>query len=373
METKASYFVIILAAGYATRLRPLSDKIPKPLIDINGKRIISRIISNFREAGFTKFCIVLGYKKEVIKREVLKNKDIEILFVEQKHIIGMADAILLSINHITQNVDSITNFFITAADIVFSKNRIIKMFNLYENSNADIVLSLMKSHDIEIAKAHGNVKISNDSDVVNDTDPTRGLIITDIIEKPKAHQILSVYYSLPLYLVNQKIVSYLETIKISKRGEKEFQDAIKKAIIQGDKIRGINIIKHLITHSNIGQYHLTNLKDIIKMNKRFLKGVVSEKIKNESIKINEPVRVNHDIIIDNNVLLGPYVMIGKNCKIGKHSKLSNVILFDKADIGNYCELNWCILDENVTLSDKSCLKDCFITKNEKKQLEIINF
>lgn len=373
MEPKSSYFVIILAAGYATRLRPLSDKIPKPLIDINGKRIISRIISNFKEAGFTKFCIVLGYKKEAIKREVLKNKDLEILFVEQKHIIGMADAILSSIDHITQNVENITNFFITAVDILFSKNKIIKIFNLYKNSKADIVLSLMKSHDIEIAKGHGNVEISKDSDVVNDTDPTHGLIITDIIEKPKAHQILSEYYSLPLYLVNQKLVSNLEIIKISKRGEKEFQDAIKKAIIQGDKIRGINIIKHLITHNNIGQYHLTNLKDLIRMNKRFLKGLVGEKIKNESIKIIEPVRVNHDIIIGNNVLLGPYVIIGKNCKIGKYSKLSNVILFDKADIGNYCELNWCILDENVTLSDNSCVKDCFITKNEKKQLEIINF
>jgi len=373
MESKASYFVIILAAGYATRLRPLSDKITKPLININGKSIISRIISNFREAGFTKFCIVLGYKKEAIKKEVLKNKDLEILFVEQKHPIGMADAILLSMNHIKQNVENITNFFITAADILFSKNKIIKIFNLYKNTKAEIILSLMKSHDIEIAKGHGNVEISKDSDVVNDTDPTHGLIITDIIEKPKAQEILSEYYSLPLYLVNQKIINYLETIEISKRGEKEFQDAIKKAIIQGDKIRGINIIKHLITHNSIGQYHLTNLKDIIKMNNRFLQDLTSDEFKNESIKIVEPVRVNHDFIIDNNVLLGPYVIVGKNCKIGNHSKLSNVILFDKVDIGNYCELNWCILDENVMLSDNSCLKDCFITKNEKKQLEIINF
>ncbi|MFX1574107.1 MAG: sugar phosphate nucleotidyltransferase [Promethearchaeota archaeon] len=373
MKSKKNYCVIVLAAGYATRLRPLSEKIPKPLINVNGKTIISRIISSFREAGFSKFCIVLGYKKEEIKKEVLKAKDVEIYFVEQKFPIGMADAILLSIKQITLEIKNITNFFITAADILFSKSKIIKIFNLYKNSKADIILALMKSHEIEIAEGHGNVEILKDSDVVNNTDPTNGLIITDIIEKPKAHQILSDYYSLPLYLVNQRIVNYLETIKISKRGEKEFQDSIKKAIIQGEKIRGLNIITHLITNNNIGQYHLTSLKDIIKMNKRFLKGSIHEKIQNDSLNIIEPIRVNGNIYIENNVRLGPYAIIGKNCKIGKHSKLSNVILFDNVDIGDYCKLNWCICDENINISNNSSLIDCFITKNEKNQLEIINF
>ena len=54
MEIKSNIYVIILAAGLATRLKPLSEKIPKPLIAISGKTLIFRIISNFKEAGFNK-------------------------------------------------------------------------------------------------------------------------------------------------------------------------------------------------------------------------------------------------------------------------------------------------------------------------------
>lgn len=69
MDSKSNTCVIILAAGNAIRLRPISDKIPKPLININGKTLISRIISNFKEAGFNSFFIVIGYKKEMVKRK----------------------------------------------------------------------------------------------------------------------------------------------------------------------------------------------------------------------------------------------------------------------------------------------------------------
>jgi len=274
MELKPNFYVIILAAGFATRLRPISNKIPKPLIEINGKTIISRIISNFDEAGFNKFCVIVGYKKELIIKEILKNKNVEILIAEQEEISGMANAIEVAIKIINQNQNNeeINNYFITAADIIFTKEELLKMYSLFNNSQADMILSLMKSNDINIARGHGNVKTAESSDLAMDSDYNQGLQIIDIIEKPKVHQILSDYYSLPLYLVNQKIIKYLKTVRVSERGEKEFQDAIKNAIAKGENIRGIRIIKNLITISNIGKFHLTNLEDIIKMNNRFLNG-----------------------------------------------------------------------------------------------------
>ena len=272
MKLKPNFYVIILAAGFATRLRPISNKIPKPLIEINGKTIISRIISNFNEAGFNKFCVIVGYKKELIIKEILKNKNVEILIAEQEEISGMANAIEVAIKIINQNQNNeeINNYFITAADIIFTKEELLKMYNLFKNSHADMILSLMKSNDINIARGHGNVKTAESSDLAMDSDYNQGLQIIDIIEKPKVHQILSDYYSMPLYLVNQKIIKYLKKVRVSERGEKEFQDAIKNAIAKGENIRGIRIIKNLITISNIGKFHLTNLEDIIKMNNRFL-------------------------------------------------------------------------------------------------------
>lgn len=373
MKMKSSTYVIILTGGYGTRLKPLSYRIPKPLIEIAGIPIVSRVIKSFKSSRFIKFCVLVGYKKELVKKELLKIKDIEIIFVEQSKPTGMADAISLCVNQINSKKNDITEFFVTAVDILFSMEEILKMYSLFNNSKADIILSLMKSHDIEIAKGHGNVKISMNSILTNENDTNQGLRIIDVIEKPKLHQILSNYYSLPLYLFNQKFTRYLKDIVLSERGENEFQDAIKKAIDFADDVRGIRIIETLITKDNIGKYHLTNLKDIIEMNNRFLSGVNLEKFKGKSPEFLEPVKINFGVEMGNNVLLGPYVIIGKYCKIGDFCDLSDIIIFDNTIIGKSCKLNWCIIDENIKLPDNFHATNCFITKNDKKGLDIITF
>jgi NDP-sugar pyrophosphorylase family protein len=373
MDLKSDFYVIILAAGYGTRLIPLSDRIPKPLIDINGETIISRIILNFKEAGFNKFCVIVGYKDYLIKEELNKHNNIEILIAEQKEPSGMAHAIEIAIEkvNINQNKADKLNFFITAADVIFPKEEILKMYYLFQKQKLEMVLSLMRSNDLKIAEGHGNVKIDKDSDLTMDSDINCGLRIVDIIEKPSTKQILSEYYSLPLYLVKHKIMDYLHSVKISERGEREFQDAIKTAIVNGNDIRGIKIIDTIITADNIGKFHLTNLKDIIKMNNNFLVGLKISKIKGEIPKTFEPVAINVDNRIGKNVLLGPYVIIGKSCRIGDLCELSNVIVLNKSILEKNCKLEWCIVDENVKLPEDFKAKNCFITMNDKKELEII--
>ncbi len=268
MPSSINTYVIILAAGKATRLRPLSNTIPKPLIKINGVPIISRIIHTFKEAGFIKFIILVGYKQQAIKTELFKIQDIELEFIEQTNQLGMADGLLLCLNQFKEKKQKQFNFFVTAADVVFSKQKINQMFSLYKNASADIILGLMKSRDKRISSGHGNVKISKDSELIRDLDIKHGLKIVDIVEKPEENQILSEYYSLPFYIFNQKIIYYLE-VDFSFRGEKEMQDSIKASIKKGDIVRGINIIDRDITIENIGSYHLTFMEDIIKMDKRF--------------------------------------------------------------------------------------------------------
>jgi len=269
MNTINNAYVIILAAGKATRLRPLSDQIPKPLININGIPMITRIVSNFKQAGFSKFIVLVGYKQELIRAELLKIQDIELQIIEQVTQLGSADALLLCLDQFNDLKSSALSFFVTAADIIFFKNKINLMYSLYRNSKADIILSLMKSKDKDIARGHGNVKVLKNSDLTQDSNSSRGLDIMDIIEKPRIDQILSDYYSLPLYIFNQTIIKNLSDVNISTRGEKEIQDAIKKSILNGYLVKGIKIIDPDLTNESVGRYHITYLSDIEKMNERF--------------------------------------------------------------------------------------------------------
>jgi len=65
--------VLILAAGVGSRLRPITNKIPKCLTDINGKAIIERQIDALLVNGFDEIFIVVGYKKEKV-RNLLNEK-----------------------------------------------------------------------------------------------------------------------------------------------------------------------------------------------------------------------------------------------------------------------------------------------------------
>ncbi len=60
--------------------------------------MITRIVSNFKQAGFSKFIVLVGYKQELIRAELLKVQDIELQFIEQVSQVGSADALLLSLD-----------------------------------------------------------------------------------------------------------------------------------------------------------------------------------------------------------------------------------------------------------------------------------
>ena len=55
---------IIMGAGMGTRLRPVTDNLPKPLVRVNGVRIIDTVIGALRANGIREIHIVTGYRAD---------------------------------------------------------------------------------------------------------------------------------------------------------------------------------------------------------------------------------------------------------------------------------------------------------------------
>ena len=63
---------LILAAGFGSRLAPITDNIPKSLVPVNGKPILFKQIENLYDNGVDDITIVSGYKADVLKKMVLE-------------------------------------------------------------------------------------------------------------------------------------------------------------------------------------------------------------------------------------------------------------------------------------------------------------
>ena len=61
---------VILAAGMAKRLRPLTDTRPKCLLEVNGRSLLERTIEAMRGAGIKEFVVVTGYRAEMIRERL---------------------------------------------------------------------------------------------------------------------------------------------------------------------------------------------------------------------------------------------------------------------------------------------------------------
>ena len=66
--------VVILAAGFGTRLSEFTRTIPKPMVKVRGKPIILHIINHYRKYGCKHFIIASGYRGKIIKN-FFKNKN----------------------------------------------------------------------------------------------------------------------------------------------------------------------------------------------------------------------------------------------------------------------------------------------------------
>ncbi len=86
---------IILSAGYGTRLRPLTDRLPKPLMPVLGTPILSHIIQRLQECNVSDIGVNIHHKFEVIE-EYLESKSMQnriLRFPLKKISLGVAGGI----------------------------------------------------------------------------------------------------------------------------------------------------------------------------------------------------------------------------------------------------------------------------------------
>jgi MurNAc alpha-1-phosphate uridylyltransferase len=74
---------MIMAAGFGTRMRPLTNNIPKPLVKVQGRALIDHVMDRLVAAGVKTIVVNIHYMGDQLKAHVEKRKDVEVIVSDE--------------------------------------------------------------------------------------------------------------------------------------------------------------------------------------------------------------------------------------------------------------------------------------------------
>ena len=134
MITKTTVEAIVLAAGKGERMGAI-----KPLIEIDGRPALARVVDTLRDAGIERVIVILGYKAE----EIQKNIDLNdcVVAVNGDYESGMASSLALGVSPVSE---SAIGFLIAHADMPYVREDTVKAIIDRAREGARIVAPIYK-------------------------------------------------------------------------------------------------------------------------------------------------------------------------------------------------------------------------------------
>lgn len=138
---------MILAAGLGTRMKPLTDTMPKALVDVNGQTLLERAIRHLLKADVDEIIVNVHHFADQIE-DFIHRHDFGIpihISDERKAILGNGGAL----KHAEKYLSGDEPFFVHNVDVI-SDIDLMDMLYLYQNSKAVAVLAVRKRETIRM-------------------------------------------------------------------------------------------------------------------------------------------------------------------------------------------------------------------------------
>ena len=134
--------VVIMAGGMGTRLKPITNVLPKPLIPIGEKTIVEEIMDRFINVGCNEFLFSVNYKADMIKYYFDTTKNYNISYFQEEKPLGTVGSLFL----MKEKIHS--TFFVSNCDIIIDADysEILKYHR--DNNNELTIVSALKHYSI---------------------------------------------------------------------------------------------------------------------------------------------------------------------------------------------------------------------------------
>ncbi len=293
---------VILAGGFGTRLAPLTDNLPKPMLPVASESAFLRNLKLLRNHGFNSTAVTTMYLPEKIESVTFEQGYIK--YFREENPLGSAGAVARLKDHAEDCLLIISGDAICDFDLAEAKKKFLE-------SGCDAAILLSRASNVG---EYGSVCVHNGR-------------ITEFCEKPSVRDTLSDLINTGIYFINSKVLKMIPENK-----KYDFaRDLFPAMLRENMKIAGIEPQGHWFDIGSFGEYHRCNM---------WLSG--GENCIGKKTSIHPNARIDKSVIFD-------------NCTVG-NSVIYSCIIAEGAVIGNGCIVpHGCVIGPGAELRDGTSL------------------
>jgi len=212
---------VLLAAGRGTRMKELTNDLPKPMLEVRGKPILQHIVEGLRDAGIQRVLIIVGYRADVVRGHFGDGSKCGVAVEYTTQVVQDGTGRVVELAKEFTGSDP---FILSYGDILVEPINYRRLVNL---GSAEAIISV-KHNPGEIAKG-GAVFVNENFEM------------TDLREKPGPGEPTSPWYNAGIYTFRPSIFDFTARLEKSPRGEYELTDAIRNLALSGKLVQAFEL------------------------------------------------------------------------------------------------------------------------------------
>jgi len=334
---------VVMAGGFGTRIQPLTNSVPKPMLPVANIPMMQHIIEKLRDANIKDIVILLYFKPEVIKDYFGNGSGfgVNIEYVLPDDDYGTAGAVKKAEPFLDET------FMIVSGDLVTDFD-FKKIVDFHEAKKSKLTITL--------------------TSVV---DPLQfGVVITDaegkiqkFLEKPSWGEVFSDTINTGIYILEPEILGKIPEGENYDFGKNLFPLLMEEGItLWGCTVEGY--WRDVGNPKSYRDVHLDILNQDVLLNLRGSKieypsGTL---YKADSAKIEDSVKVEGIVVLDEDALISSgvvlkNVIVGKHCSIGKDTEIENSTIWHDCTIGEKAKISNAVICNNNKIGKKTKIKE----------------
>jgi len=321
---------VVMAGGFGTRIQPLTNSRPKPMLPIMNKPMMEHTMMTLKDLGITEFIVLLYFKPEIIQEHFGDGSDfgIKITYVVPDEDYGTAGAVKLAQEYIGDD-----NFIIISGDLVTDFD-FQKIFDYHAEKKSKLTITLTSVDNplefgVVIADEEGKIE--------------------KFLEKPSWGEVFSDTINTGIYIIEPEILEYIPKNENYDFGKDLFPTLMREGI---DLMAG---------YSEGYWRDVGNPESYRDVYDDILSGKVKFSIDGEITQFPDGVLYSDETYsFDQSIEFVGTVVLGKNVTLEKGVKLNNVVIGDNVTIGKESKIRNSVIWNDVDIHAKAKLDGCVI-------------